>query len=37
MVHSNYWIIYEINQDHINILTIRYARQDEDESKIKPE
>jgi len=37
VVQSNYLIIYEINQDHIVILTIRHARQDEDESEIKPE
>ncbi len=37
VVQSNYLIIYEIDQDHINILTIRHARQDEDESEIKPE
>jgi addiction module RelE/StbE family toxin len=37
VVQSNYVITYEINQDHINILTIRHTRQDEDESKIKPE
>lgn len=37
VVQSNYVIIYEISQDHIDILTIRHARQDEDESEIKPE
>lgn len=37
VVKSNYLIIYEIKQDHIDILTIRHARQDEDESEIKPE
>ena len=37
VVQSNYLIIYEINQDHINILTIRHAKQDEDEAEIKPE
>lgn len=37
VVQSNYLIIYEINQDYIDILTIRHARQGEDESEIKPE
>jgi len=37
VVQSNYLIIYEINKDHINILTIRHAKQNEDESEIKPE
>ncbi|MGM0588948.1 MAG: type II toxin-antitoxin system RelE/ParE family toxin [Bacteroidota bacterium] len=37
VVQSNYLIIYEINQDQIDILTIRHARQDENESEIKPE
>jgi toxin ParE1/3/4 len=37
VVQSNYLIIYEINQDQIDILTIRPARQDEDDSEIKPE
>jgi addiction module RelE/StbE family toxin len=37
VVQSNYVIIYEINKDHIDILTIRHAKQDEDESEIKPE
>ncbi len=37
VVQYNYLIIYEINQDHIYILTIRHAKQDEDESEIKPE
>jgi addiction module RelE/StbE family toxin len=35
VVQSNYLIIHEINQDHIDILTIRHARQDEDDSNIK--
>jgi addiction module RelE/StbE family toxin len=37
VVQSNYVIIYEINKDHIDILTIRHAKQYEDESEIKPE
>ncbi len=37
VVHSNYLIIYEISQEQIDILTIRHARQDEDESNIMPE
>ena len=37
VVQSNYVIIYEINQDHIDILTVRHARQDENDSEIKPE
>jgi len=37
VVQSNYLIIYEINQDQIDILTIRHARQHEDKSEIKPE
>jgi len=37
VVQSNYVIIYEINQNQIDILTIRHAKQDEDESEIKPE
>lgn len=36
VVQSNYLIIYEISQDHIDILTIRHVKQDEDESEIKP-
>jgi addiction module RelE/StbE family toxin len=35
VVQPNYVIIYEINKDHIDILTIRHARQGEDESNIK--
>ncbi len=35
VVQSNYLIIYEINKDHIDILTIRHAKQDEDELEIK--
>ncbi|MCW9707269.1 type II toxin-antitoxin system RelE/ParE family toxin [Fodinibius salsisoli] len=37
VVQTNYLIIYEINQNQIDILTIRHARQDENESDIKPE
>lgn len=32
IVQANYLIIYEIKKDHINILTVRHAKQDEDES-----
>lgn len=34
VVHSNYLIIYEINEDHIDILTIRHAKHDENESDV---
>jgi plasmid stabilization system protein ParE len=37
VVGSNYLIIYEIKKDHINILTVRHTRQDENESDIKPD
>jgi toxin ParE1/3/4 len=37
VVQSHYLIIYEINKDHIYILTIRHSKQDEDESEIKPQ
>lgn len=34
VVHSNYVVIYEINEDRIDILTIRHTKQDEDDSEI---
>ena len=37
VVQSNYIVVYELKNDHIVILTIRHSRQDEDDSKIKPE
>lgn len=37
VVQSNYLIIYEIHQDRIDILTIRHAKQDEDESDLESE